>query len=61
MNSNFVACCTGESAGLAPLQDLVHVNSRDPIAVNGVRLVGHEPTGVYKFSFVLVRQRQPTL
>ena len=24
-NSNFVACCTGRSAGLAPFEDFVHV------------------------------------
>ena len=26
-NSNFVACCTGKSAGFGPFQDLVHVES----------------------------------
>src|SRR6478609_1996179 len=32
------------------LQDLVHANSRDPIAVNGVRPVGHDPTSIYRYS-----------
>src|SRR5207249_7005394 len=45
-NSNFVACCTGKSAGLAP--DPVHVTSRAPIEVIVVHPIGHEATLIDK-------------
>ena len=57
-NSNFVACCTGKSAGLAPFKNLVHVNSRAPIEVIVVRPVGHETALIDKL-LLEVNSRQP--
>jgi hypothetical protein len=55
-SSNFVGCSTGRSAGLAPFIIFVHVGGDAPVAVRGVRTVGHQPASIYSFS-VAVHQR----
>src|SRR3972149_9694396 len=41
-----------------PLEDLVHVYSRKPIAVSGIRPIGHETTLINKL-LLWVNSRQP--
>jgi hypothetical protein len=43
--SNFVGCCTGSSAGLAPLRILVHVAGTTPQQVGVVGPIRHQPPG----------------
>ena len=47
MNSNFVACCTGRSAGFVPLR-IFHVVGGLAEQILEVRPVGHEPALIDK-------------
>ena len=50
MNSNFVGCSTGRSAGLAPFKILsTYVAARRNKSVIA-HAVGHKPAGFHKFS-----------
>ena len=58
-NSNFVACCTGRSAGLGTFQDLVDVNRRAPVLRSPKSgSVGHE-TALTDKLLLDVNSRQP--
>jgi hypothetical protein len=48
-NSNLVGCCTGRSAGWAPLRILVDVAGGAPKEVSETCPIGHEPAGYRKF------------
>src|SRR4029434_46409 len=57
-NSNFVACCTGKSAGLAPFKILSTYHSRAPIEIIEVHPIGHEAALIDKL-LRKVNSRQP--
>ena len=48
MNSNFVGCSTGRSAGLA-FEDLVQIASGAPYQIDKVDAIAHKPTVFHPF------------
>ena len=60
MNSNFVGCSTGRSAGFAPFKNLVYVGSGAPVQVRIVHAVAHEPPG-FDIFWPVVYRREPAL
>ena len=61
MNSNFVGCSTGRSAGFTAFQNLVHISRGAPVQIGKARAVAHKPAVFHKLRPVDISQEAGSL